>query len=103
MFDFCVILCYDGFDSCAAVYDRPFVAQSDGVAVRSFGDIAKDVKHPIGAHPEHYMLFRVGSFNDGTGEIVPVVPFCVCKAHELVAVVDSFGSGIHAVGDSDAS
>ena len=76
---------YCVFDSCSGVYDRPFCANADGSAVRSFGDIACDAEHPIGMHPEHYMLFRVGLFDDNTGEIVPEVPVCLCKAHELVA------------------
>lgn len=73
------------FDSCSAVYDRPFISSADGAAVRSFGDIACDADHPIGAHPEHYLLFRIGTFDDNSGELVPESPCCVAKAHELVA------------------
>ena len=72
------------FDSCAGFYDRPFVARDDASAVRSFGDIACDAEHPIGKHPEHYLLFRVGVFDDQTGDVVPEVPVCIAKAHELV-------------------
>ena len=31
------------------------------------------------------MLFRVGLFDDGSGEVVAEVPVCIGKAHELVA------------------
>ncbi len=76
---------YCVFDSCAGFYDRPFVSRDDATAVRSFGDIAGDATHPIGMHPEHYLLFRVGLFDDNSGEIVPEVPVCIGKAHELVS------------------
>lgn len=79
------VFLYSVFDSCGGIYDRPFVAQADGMALRSFGDIAADAKHPIGQHPEHYMLFRIGMFNDNTGEVESETPVCIGKAHELVA------------------
>ena len=50
-------------DSVSGVYDRPMCARSEGEMIRSFGDIAKDSKHPIGQHPEHYKLFYVGVFD----------------------------------------
>ena len=49
------------FDSASGVYDRPFVSRAEGEAVRGFADIAKDDTHPIGKHPEHFSLFRIGS------------------------------------------
>lgn len=61
---------YSIFDSCAGVYQKPFVGQSDGEVIRSFGDIAKDESHPIGQHPEHYSLWRIGSFNDADGQVI---------------------------------
>ena len=86
LFMYCV------FDSASGVYDRPWVAQSDGSAIRSFGDIACDAEHPIGKHPEYYSLFRVGEFDDNTGVIVAETCVCIGMAHELVAcgrVVDA--------------
>ncbi len=78
---------YSVFDSCSAIYDRPFVGNADGAVIRSFGDIASDADHPIGKHPEHFALFRIGSFNDGTGEVEAELPVCIAKAHELSAAV----------------
>ncbi len=86
------VFMYCVFDSCSGLYDRPFCAQADGAAVRSFGDIACDAEHPIGMHPEHYSLFRVGLFDDNSGVIEPELAVCIAKAHECVAgsrVVDS--------------
>jgi hypothetical protein len=74
---------YTVFDSCAGLYQRPFVAHSDGEALRSFGDIAEDEKHPIGQHPEHYSLHRIGSFNDKNAEILLESRECLATALEL--------------------
>lgn len=76
---------YAVYDSCSAVYDRPFVMPADGAAVRSFADIACDADHPIGKHPEHYSLHRIGTYDDNTGVIEPENPVCIARAHELVA------------------
>lgn len=62
---------YCVFDSAASVYQRPFYCQTDGEALRAFGDISFDKEHPIGMHPEDYSLYRVGQFNDAKGELVP--------------------------------
>ena len=77
---------YAIFDSCSGVYDRPLCMQADGSAIRAFGDICVDADHPIGKHPEHYSLHRLGVFDDNTGELVPEEPHvCIARGHELVA------------------
>jgi len=60
---------YTIYDVASGTYMRPFFAQADGMAVRSFKDIANDPQHDIGAHPEDYTLFRVGDFNERTGSL----------------------------------
>ena len=84
---------YCVFDSASGVYDRPFCAQSDGAAIRSFGDIASDAEHPIGKHPECYSLYRVGEFDDNAGALVAEDAICIGKAHELVAAARRIGNG----------
>lgn len=74
------------FDSCAKVYDRPFVARSEGEALRSFTDIASDDKHPIGQHPEHYSIWRIGMYDDATGKIDTESPVHLSGAVELIKV-----------------
>ena len=83
------------YDSASAVYDRPWVARSEGEAVRSFGDIAQDADHPIGKHPEHYKLYRLGTYDDNTGvlDAGEKGPVHVANAHELVAAVRNISAG----------
>lgn len=84
---------YCVYDSCAGYYDRPFCAQADGEAVRSFSDIAGDAEHPIGKHPEHYSLYRVGAFDNNTSKIVPEDAVVLAKAHELIALAQTISPG----------
>lgn len=71
-------------DSCAAIYQRPFFAQSDGEAMRSFGDIASDTEHPIGKHPEHYSIWRLGTYSQDKAEITLESRECLGQAIDLV-------------------
>ncbi len=73
------------FDTAAGAYMRPFFAQSDAEATRSFTDIATDAEHPIGAHPEDYSLNRIGTYNDQTAWINAEKTQCLATALERVA------------------
>lgn len=77
---------YSIFDSAAAMYQRPFTAKSHGEVTRSFQDVCLDADHEIGKHPEDYTLYTLGTFNDGTGEIVGFPPEKIATALELVAL-----------------
>lgn len=79
------VFVYSVLDRASGFYDRPFVARSDQEAVRSFGDIARDEKHPIGQHPDDYTLMRLGVFDDNTGAIEPQVPEKLFNAAEMLA------------------
>lgn len=84
---------YAVYDSASKVYDRPWCARSDGEALRAFGDIANDVNHPIGKHPEHYKLFKIGSFDDNSGIVDSDVPVHMMNAHEAVTAHQRPDSG----------
>lgn len=60
---------YAIFDQESGVFDGPFKARTDGEVKRMFIDICGDAEHPIGKHPEHYTLVKVGVWNDGTGTV----------------------------------
>lgn len=55
------------FDSASQVHERPFVARTEGEAVRMFADIANDKSHVIGQHPEHFSLCWIGEYDDNLG------------------------------------
>jgi len=76
---------YSIFDNASGLYSRPFYAQSDGEAIRSFSDIACDADHPIGMHPADYTLFRVGIWDDNTGKLTDEDNSSLCNALERVS------------------
>lgn len=52
------------YDSKAEAYLQPFFSVSKGAAIRSFSDAINDSQSTIGKHPEDYILFALGSFDD---------------------------------------
>lgn len=63
---------YAIYDQCSECHDRPFCARTHAEAARSFGAVANDKNHPIGAHPEHFRLYFVGVWDDNLGRVEPV-------------------------------
>lgn len=76
---------YAVFDTASGVYDGPIPGQSDGTVIRGFTDQAQNPETPIGKHPECYTLFKVGVWNDGTGEVEDVVNTKMISGVEAVA------------------
>ncbi len=79
------LICYSIFDSAVGAYMRPMFMQSDGQALRMFIDEVERPESEIGRHPEDFALFRIGAFDDNEGELAGEDPFCVGRAHELLA------------------
>lgn len=94
---------YTIFDTAADVFMRPFFSQADGAAIREFGDLAVAADHPIGQHPEHYQLWKIGEFFDNTGEVVPQVPEILAHAHELARKAQHVNGQRLAVFDEEVS
>lgn len=76
---------YTIYDIASVHYMRIFQARADGEVKRAFMDMALNKDHEIGAHPEHYSLWRIGTFDDNSGELKREDFKCLAKAHELVA------------------
>lgn len=71
------------YDKATEAYMRPWMAQSDGQAVRLFEDEMNREDSEVGKHPEDYSLFRIGSFNDNNGALEGQEPVCLRRAHEI--------------------
>ncbi|UDN67642.1 nonstructural protein [robinz microvirus RP_81] len=65
---------YSLYDRKTLTYGVPFFALTDGSAVRSLTDLAADVNTIVGQHPTDFVLFRVGRFVTGSGELLPITP-----------------------------
>lgn len=80
---------YAIYDSASGVYDGPHKGQSDGAILRQFGDMCNNPEHDIGRHPADFTLFFVGTWNDGTGEMVDKTTKKIANGIELVKKVHS--------------
>jgi hypothetical protein len=62
------------YDTKAQCYAPPFFMASVGSAVRAFGDLANDRQSTINKHPEDYILYEIGTFDDNKGQLVAKLP-----------------------------
>lgn len=64
-------------DSKAECFSQPMFFQAVGQALRSFIDAVSDgdPKNNLSVHPEDFNLFRIGLFDDQTGELISEPPF----------------------------
>lgn len=76
---------YCVYDRKGLIYNSPFFAVSDGSAARSFSDLANDMSTTVGRHPMDYVLFRVGTFDDGNAMLQPENPVHIADANALVS------------------
>jgi hypothetical protein len=61
---------YSIFDSAAKAYTNPFFMHNDGLAIRAFSDnVNSEQENNISKHPDQFTLFRIGEFDDSSGEI----------------------------------
>lgn len=76
---------YSIYDNKALQYYPPFFASTDGAAVRNFADLANDAQTNVGRHPSDYVLYCVGIYDDGNGQLLPEQPLRhVCDATSLL-------------------
>lgn len=80
-------------DARAEVYLMPHFVRARGEAIRSFADAVNDDKTQLSKHPEDFMLFEVGEYDDNTGVITPhEQPVAIAKAIDLYIAPDTLAS-----------
>jgi hypothetical protein len=79
------------FDTASKLYDPPFVAVQDAVAVRMFANLVNNPDHRYGMNPSDFSLFRVGAWDDNQGHFDPCAPECVYTALQLLKKDESNG------------
>lgn len=65
---------YSIFDRKTLAYFPPFYAPTHGGAVRSLADLVGDTNTTVGRHPNDYVLFCIGCFDDAKGALEPISP-----------------------------
>jgi len=58
-------------DQATETYNVTFTAPTNAAAMRQFGDLAQDENTNVHKHPTDFVLYRVGSWDDDTGEVLP--------------------------------
>lgn len=62
------------FDRKTLQYHPPFFASTNGGAVRSLGDLVCDPNTQVGRHPNDFVLYCVGEYDDQKGEMIAFAP-----------------------------
>lgn len=55
---------YSIYDAKAKIYNRPFHLINDAVANRTAIDLVSDKSTDVAKHPEDFIMFRLGTFDD---------------------------------------
>lgn len=66
-------LMYAVRDIKADAFMNPFPVNTPGMAERAFTDVVNDPNQPLHKHPADYQLFEVGSFDEDTGLVAPIM------------------------------
>ncbi len=77
---------YAIFDTASGAFMQPFFMPNDGMAIRAFSDhVNAQEPNNVKNHPEHFSLYRVGTWNDASGDLNPEDPARrLITANELV-------------------
>ena len=78
-------------DSKAQAFLQPFFSAATGSALRAMSDAVGDANSPFAKHPEDYILYEIGAFNDLTAEITCLTPIqlLVCASDFVVGAKDT--------------
>ena len=71
------------YDKAIAAYLRPYFCQTIPAGERLFRQAALDPQSPFYAHPEHYALFLVGTWDDNDCTLTSFEPEVILRAHEI--------------------
>lgn len=62
---------YSILDVKGDLYNVPFFAPTNGIALRQFTDLVNDKNSVPGRHPADFKLVQVGEFDDQSGQLIP--------------------------------
>lgn len=74
---------YSVYDMKAKIYGKPFYMVNEAVCLRSVTQSLCEGDSDLRHHPEDFLLYHMGTFDDQTCEISTGQPNLVCKLIEL--------------------
>lgn len=82
-----ITILYSIYDSKAGIYNKPFYLLNNAVAMRTAIDLLSDPNTDVGRHPEDFTLFKIGTYDDNTGQVAQLSTLePVIRFHELAAL-----------------
>ena len=71
---------YSLLDTKAQTYTNPFYFAQNGEALRALDGIVNDGQTQVSKYPEDFQLYKIGTFDDVSGEIKGHEPEFIAKA-----------------------
>lgn len=75
---------YAVYDQASGIYDGPVPQKTDNAAMRGFLDLAHNDQSVISKHPSDFSLWRIGTYDDSTGEIEVAPKKCLAYAIDMI-------------------
>lgn len=72
------------YDTKAEYWSTPAFIRTDAEARRMFSGLVQDPQNPIGAHPEDYILYRLGKWDPEKGVITPEPGVAIAMGIEFI-------------------
>ena len=80
-----MLLVFSVYDTKAQAYSRPWYEHTIPSAVRTFTDAVNEPQSPYNKHPDDFLLFHVGSFDDSSAALEHVQPVPLgCASNFLI-------------------
>ena len=85
-------------DMKAEAFLQPFFTPTQGSALRAFGDACNKTDSPFYLHPNDYVLYEIGTYNDADANLFPLTPIkmLACAADFVVPTKDVNGKPLQA-------
>jgi len=62
---------YSVRDAATETYNNTFTAPTNAAAMRQFSELAQDENTNVNRYPDDFVLYRVGTWDDDTGTLIP--------------------------------
>lgn len=80
-------------DTVADAFNVPMFFPNNAFALRSLKDCVNSGEHNYSKHPEDYVLYRIGTFDDQTGQITGLDHEMVVRCSDLVQDYNEYPIG----------
>jgi hypothetical protein len=95
------LMVYSVHDKAVGAYLQPFFSRSKGEAIRSFTEACNDAKSQFNKYAADYVLFELGSYDDGSslfacGEPLRVISAIECLFDDPFGTKDAKDAGLEA-------